>query len=76
MRRGIVGKMVTIIDGYQPKIGRFVFDDDFNKIYLPEVPYHNFNKGDTVKVIGTKDDELVCEREGMKQHIKRRFIRV
>jgi len=74
-----IGDTVIIIDGFNPKLGRKVDDYDKYDNYLgtrllPEIPYHSFEKGQEVKIIGKRREEYLVEYKDMKQHVKRRFI--
>lgn len=69
-----VGRTGTIIGGFNVK-PKGPVDPDTGQSKKP-LPYHNFPKGTEVKIVGNRREEYLAESNGMKQHIKRKFIKI
>lgn len=67
-----IGLSAVIIDGFNLKENR---KDEEGKAIAP-YPYHYFSKDKIVKIIGVRREEYICEYEGMKQNLKRRFVKL
>jgi hypothetical protein len=79
--KDLTNKTGIIVGGFELKTGRKIeYYDETNaqtihKV-LPDVPSHNFSKDAIVNIIGNRKSELICESNGMKQNIKRKFVKV
>lgn len=66
-----IGLDAIVIDGFNLKYRR---NEDGDPI--TPAPYHYFSRDQVVKIIGIRGEEYICESSGMKQGLKRRFVKI